>query len=298
MRQSTDRLRIWSISDDRRITHGNFWYNATTMPTKPAVFALAVFIVTSAAAQNNPPVSKFRLLDIDLGAVHYQLRDDIVAPLRNDGFGVVGELTYSSFGDKGRHFIDLRVLYAPLSNRYDHISRAAELNLGYGYLWRIAGTESSGQLNLGGLIEWDYCLQYYDNWDDSHFYWLNVYELAPQIEWSNPLGDNHQLALSCSLSLLGLVSRPPKYRYYDQLRLDKIYSETHEQMDFASLPEYISMSLRGRYQFQAGGNFKLGVSYILGYKTYAHPERISLFSNNLQLDVLFGLGNAKRGRRE
>jgi len=265
------------------------------MKMKLVIFAMAVFLTTTAAAQNYHHFSKpIHQIGIDLGGVHYQVRDDIIAPLRWDGIGFVGGLSYSLIGDKGRHNIDLRILYASLSSRYDHKNRVGEFNLGYSYMHRIAGNKSDRQLHLGGLIDWNYNLQYYENWDDSHFYWLNVYELGPAARWSNTIGVNHQLALSFNFSLIALVSRPPKYRYYDQLKLNEIYSEPHEKMELTSLHEYISIGLRGNYMYLVSRKFTMGVSYFLNYKTFSKPERISLFTNTLQLNILFILGNIKK----
>jgi hypothetical protein len=114
------------------------------------------------------------------------------------------------------------------------------------YMHTIVGDESHGQLHLGGLIDWNYNVQYYENWDDSHIYWLNVYEIGPAARWSKIIKDNQQLALNFNFSLIALVSRPPKYRYYDQGRLPKeILSKPHEKMEFTSLHEYVSIGLNG-----------------------------------------------------
>jgi hypothetical protein len=266
------------------------------MKMKLVIFAMVVFLITTAAAQNYHPFSKpIHQIGIVLGGLNYQVRDDIIAPLRWDGFGFVGGLSYSLISDKGRHNIDLRVLYSSPSNRYDHKSKIGEINLGYGYMHRVGVNESHRQLQIGGQIDWNYNAQYYENWDDSHIYWLNVYELGPAARWSNTIKDNHQLALTFNFSLIALVSRPPKYRYYDQERLPKeILSKPHEKMELTSLHEYISIGLRGQYKYQVSRKITMGVTYYLNYKTFSKPERISLFSNTLQLNLLFTLGKNKK----
>jgi hypothetical protein len=254
------------------------------------ILAITIFITATVSGQSDSSLSKpIHQIGIVLGGVHYQERDDIIAPLRWDGFGFVGGLSYSLIGDKGRHNIDLRVLYAPLSNRYEHNNKAGEIYLGYSYLHRIAGKESDSQLHLGGLIDWNYNAQYYDNWDDSHIYWLNVYELGPVARWSNIIEENHQLALRFNFILIALVSRPPIYRYYDQEKLSELFSKPHEKMELTSIPEYISIELRGDYMYQVSRKFAMGVNYFLIYKTFSKPERISLFTNTLQLNFLFTL---------
>jgi len=258
---------------------------------KAVIFAITFLMTTAVTGQSDSSCSKpIHQIGVVLGGGNYQVRDDIIAPLRWDGFGFVGGLSYSLIGDEERHNIDLRILYSSPSNRYNHKSSAGEINLGYSYMHTIVGDESHGQLHLGGLIDWNYNVQYYENWDDSHIYWLNVYEIGPAARWSKIINDNQQLALRFNFSLIALVSRPPKYRYYDQGRLPKeILSKPHENLELTSLHEYVSIGLHGQYIYQGSENFAIVVSYFLNYKTFSKPERITLFTNTLQLNLLFTL---------
>ena len=261
------------------------------MNIKLVIFAITILMTTTVTGQSNSSRSKpIHKIGIVLGGGSNQVRDDIIAPLRWDGFGFVGGLSYLLIGDEGRHNIDFRVLYSSPSNRYDHIGTIGEIQVSYGYMCRIAGNESQGEIHLGGLIHWDYNLQYYDNWDDSHIYWLNAYELGPVVTWSKTTNDNKQIALELSFPLIALVSRPPKYRYYDQGKLPReILSEPQENMKLTSLHEYISIGLRGHYMYPLSRMFTMDVSYFLSYRTFSKPERISIFTNTLQLNLLFTL---------
>lgn len=269
------------------------------MTKKLLIIAITIFLTGTLTGQiDTSRLKPIHKIGFDLGGVHYQVRDDIIAPLRWNGIGFTVALSYSLIDDKGLHDIELRIPVAFLSNRYDHKSKAGEIYLGYGYMHRISGKESHAKLYLGGLIDWNYNLQYYDNWDDSHFYWLNVYELGPVTQWSYALNDKNQVALRFNFSLIALVSRPPEHRYYDQLKLSKIYSEPHENMVLTSIHEYISIGFRGHYLSQVSEKFAIGVSYFVSYKTYSKPERISLFTNTLQLNFRFTLGNIKKDNHE
>jgi len=262
------------------------------MKMKLVIFAIAVLLLKTAAAQNvSKPIYQ---IGIYLGGAHYQVRDDIVAPLRWDGFGPVATLSYAYVNDKVRHDIELRTTFAFPSNRYDHSAMAMELNLGLRYLRRITGSESQGQLHLGGLLDWSFNFQFYDSWDDSHGYWLNAYELGPAVRWSQALGSKHRLAVSFNFPLLALVARPPEHRYYDQERLPKeILSKPHENMELTSVHEYISFGLRGCYTCKVSRKVTLGVSYLLNYKTFSQPKRISILCNTMSLRLLCTLGKIR-----
>lgn len=117
--------------------------------------------------------------------MHYQVKDEIVTPLRWDGFGLILDFSYGIFADKSLHQFDIRIPVAFPQNRYDHKAAIAEINLDYGLLGKIGGRESAGQTHFGAKIDWSYNFQYYYNWDDSHMYWLNAYELGPVPRLSN-----------------------------------------------------------------------------------------------------------------
>ena len=240
------------------------------METRIISLAIAILITVSVNGQDENPNSNLNhQFGISLGGIHYQVRDDIIAPLRWDGFGIIGSFSYTIISDKGRHNIDLRVPYASVSNRYEHKGKALEGNLGYCYMRLIARNRSYGQIHLGGLIDWNYNLQFYDIWDDSHAYWLNVYELGPSIRWSKDIDDKHLLAVNFNFSLLALASRPPKYRYYDQERTNELLSKPHEQMDLTSLHEYKSFGLSCEYLYQISDKTAIGLSYLFYYKSFS-----------------------------
>lgn len=265
------------------------------MTKKQLFFAITIFMTATVTGQGDISLSKpIHQIGLGLGGLHYQIRDDIIAPLRWDGFGFVGDFSYSIIGDKGIHDIELRVPFVLPSNRYEHKGKAGEINLGYGYIHRIADSDSYGQIHLGGLINWSNNLQWYDSWDDSHLYWLNAYELGPVAQWSNTIGGNHQLSASINFSLLALVSRPPEHRYYDQEKLSEFFTKPHENMKLTSLHEYISIRLHGQYVYPVSNKISMGVSYLLNYMTFPEPEHISIFSNSFQVNLLFKLGNDKR----
>lgn len=264
------------------------------------IFSVVIFLTVNVFGQIDVSNSKpTHQLDIGLGGLHYQLKDDIIAPLRWDGIGFSLDLSYKLIFDKGRHKIGLRVPYATLSNRYNHKNTVAEINFGYDYIHRIAGKGSPVPLDLGFFIDWNDNLQYYESWDDSHLYWLNIYELGPVMRWSHIINDSHQIVVNLQFPVLAFVSRPPKYRYYDQEALPReLLKKSHEDLKMASVNDYLSFSLRGEYIYSFSRKVALGTSYMMDYKTFSKPERISLYTNSLQLNLMFSLGKNKKDKRE
>ena len=243
----------------------------------------------NAAGQMDNSISKpIHQFGIDLGGVHYQVRDNIIAPVRWQGFGFNLDFSYSIITKKGLHNIELGIPVAFPNNRYDHSSIVTEINLGYSYLGKIASSERLGQVYIGGMIDWSFNFQYYLNWDDSHMYWLNTYALHPAARWDKTYRDNHKLSMNISFPILALVSRPPEYRYIDQDRLPKaVLSIAHKKMKLKTIPKYLSFVLDCEYMYQLSKKFSIGASYFLNYKTFPEPQTITILSNSLQLKLLF-----------
>ena len=73
----------------------------------PVLLALLSIEVTADSS-----VKPTHQIGLGIGAIHYQVRDDIVAPLRWSGLGPVGDLSYTYAGENGRHGVDLRIPFA------------------------------------------------------------------------------------------------------------------------------------------------------------------------------------------
>ena len=182
------------------------------------------------------------------------------------------------------------------SNRYGYeASFTFELYMGYNYLHRVYSSKFIGDIHVGGLLDWSINIQNYENWDDSHIYWLNVYEMGPVVRWSKDVWPNHKFAAFFNFPVMAIASRPPKYRYYDQERLpEEIFSKPHENMKFTSLHEYVSFCIRGDYTYRLSRLFSLGVSYLMNFRTHSSPERISIFGNTILFRVIFTPGAQKK----
>ncbi len=260
------------------------------MGKKWIIVSVAILLTTTVARSDQPVSEPKHQIGVSLGGLHYQVKDNIIAPLRWDGFGAVLDLSYTIVKDVGRHKIMVRIPYASPTNRYNHQALAGAVTIGYQYLHRIHRNILGGQLHLGGSLDGSMNLQFYWDWDDSHIYWLTAYELGPTVMWNRSVGRSHLFALNFNLPLLALVSRPPEYRYYDQGKMNKFsywFTKPHEDMGLTSVHEYVSLRLQGDYLYRVSQRLMLGVSFLMSYRSTSEPKRISIVSNTLLLRLLF-----------
>ncbi len=236
-------------------------------------------------------------IGLAVGAVHNQVRDDILAPLRWDGPGLVIDLWYRFENRSGRHQLELSAPFSFPTNRYDHPAWTWELYAGYSYLHKVAQSNKAGTVLVGALIDWRATGQEYYSWDVSHVYWLNAYELGPTALWRRPFGKNHALAARLDFPLVALVSRPPLHRYNDEESDGYWFAHMNDNLTLTSLHEYISVTAKLDYDWRVHERVIVGMMYRFHFTTFSEPVRFSTLSHNLLLKVVFTLEQSKATKR-
>lgn len=250
--------------------------------------ALAALMLPRASYAGEYP----HVLGIGLGPVHDQVRDDVLTPLRWDGFGPRLDFTYERGRGTSRHTFELGFPVGILRNRYDARGYMLELKAGYGYRRTLAVELAGGRVRAGGRFAWSFNEQFYEDWDDAHAYWLNVYGLGPWATVTRWFGARHRLELGIDFPLVALTSRPPRHHFYKIDELDRLsfhLTRPHESMTVTSIHRYVALALRCDYS-REGGGFPFGASVLLDYKTHREPERIRILTLSLLVRVLIRWG--------
>lgn len=255
-----------------------------------AGIGLFLFLQSTVSGQaqdsgSSPP----SLLRIGIAGLHYQVKDQLVAPLRWDGLGCGLRISYVDMSPAVEHEIDLLIPVSFLSNRYGHAGYAFEVCLRYSRLYSIDPSLLGGNLSLGGQVRWNAHCQFYADWDDSHLYWLNIYDIGAAIGWSKVYDEEHHLSIKMQIPLLGFISRPPDYQYIDQAPLQRpayYFEALNRNLRMTSVGEFLSLSLNVDYSRQVSSGTILGATWSFHYTTCNFPRTISILSNTLTLNYL------------
>jgi hypothetical protein len=251
---------------------------------------LLLFLPPAAIGQitdSSSPSPSF--LHIGISGLHYQVNDQLVAPIRWDGMGFGLRLSYVASSPALDHEIELLLPASFLSDRYDHNGYAFEVSLGYSRLYLIHSSVLGGNLSMGGQVRWNAHCQFYADWDDSHLYWLNAYDVSAALRWSKEYESQQRLSITMHVPLLAFVSRPPEYQYIDQAPLQRpsYYFDTlHRDLRMTSVNEYVSLDLRADYARQVGESTILGATWSFQYKTCRFPQAVSIISNTLTFNYV------------
>lgn len=223
---------------------------------------------------------------LGLGVLNYQVKDEIVAPLNWSGPGVAGSLSYSFIGKNGIHELDLGAPFGFISNRYGHQASTFEIKANYAYLRRLRSSRIPGQIYLGSYAGWNQHIQEYKDWDITHLYWLNAFEIGASVCWKHEWASRHDIRLKIRLPLLAMVSRPGIYRYYASKTLpDEIWVKPFQNMQMTSLHQYFSCINTVGYNFRLNQKLSIGAEWKFAFKTCQFPEQITII--NHQLSVSF-----------
>jgi hypothetical protein len=229
------------------------------------------------------------LLRIGIAGLHYQVRDQLIAPPRWDGVGGGLRLSYLASSPSLEHEIDLLLPVSFLSDRYDHKGYAFEASIGYSGLRLIHPSVLGGNLYLGGQVKWNANCQFYADWDDSHLYWLNAYDVGAALKWSRDYDSDQHVSIAMQIPLLALVSRPPDHQYIDQAPLQRpayYFEALHQDLRMTSVNEYVSFGLKADYARQVSSGTILGATWSFHYKSCKFPQRISIISNTLTFNYV------------
>lgn len=261
---------------------------------KSQLLSIGLMILTALAVkgQNQPSgsvlVSK---ISVELGGMHYQVRDEILAPLRYQGVGPAAGLTYSLEGSAGLHQAQFRFSYGFLTNRYDHNCEPSEIYLAYRYLHRVARNGNNSRLHVGGFFNWSGNMYDYPTWDNSHRYWLNLYEIGAAIQWTQPVADKHIFTAGLQIPFLAFSSRPPEFWLKDQEDPGDLLGSMHQDMEVTSLPGHMVLMSQIEYLFKASPKISIGGSYLFNYRYHDQPECITVIAQTVLLRIQYKFGN-------
>jgi hypothetical protein len=232
-----------------------------------------------------------RRIGLALSGLHFQVRDDIVSPLRWDGIGASLEIFRDRLDESSRRQIALRLPLALLNNRYEHRAAAPGLKLGYGRLYRVSWFARSGATFAGALLQGNMDLQYYVDWDEEHLYWITTYDLAAAVQHEIRTRPRRQLTVRVAVPPVALVSRPPRHRYNkvdDFKHLGFWFRRPNEGLRLTSIPDLLALTAAAQYTFTFTKSWKLGTAYEFAFRRFARPEPVRILTHSVSIRISHG----------
>jgi hypothetical protein len=234
-----------------------------------------------------------RFLKFSLPIVHNQVKDNLVAPIRWNGTGSGLGFSCQITGSKIIHEVCLVVNVSGLKNRYNFKGFNLEASLGYSLTYKLIQGVLGGIIYLGPQIKYDSKINFLRDWDDSHFYWLNTYEVGPSMKWIKYCKEKQAVSLAMEIPFFAFISRPPENQYIDQPPLIKpfyYFTSMNEDLRFVTLNNFHSIRLQVDYSYQFKSGNMIGGTWFFDFKECKLPRNTTIITNTLMITYykLFG----------
>tara|TARA_B100001115_G_scaffold176995_1_gene164802 strand:- start:1655 stop:2455 length:801 start_codon:yes stop_codon:yes gene_type:complete len=234
-----------------------------------AIICLVLLISpASVLAQVQESMTPNKIKSFGLSGAHLQLKEENLHPKVHSA--LAAGLNYQSikWGNSLRLFrLDLGYARPKTFLEAVGYSVNARIQAQYQYLRTIKKANNWHYLS-GAQALASYQINYYPNWDDSHLYWANQFNLG----WANRLyfftESKGSWILSSSLSVLSLYSRPEALRQYkiDDLSPSGILSALHSNMNLGSLNRNLNLNLACEYRFKLSAKHAQSIGYSYSYQ--------------------------------
>jgi hypothetical protein len=264
---------------------------AALSPSPPIFQAPEATPVVSPAAPSPGPLAEPRnRMSTVIGGYHGQFRDDVLAPLRWSGPGLMLRFGYDRAVDRTHQKAWLEGDLSPwLSNRYGHGAGNVALRFGYGFLFRVLSLPRGSRLLVGAAARVDFDIQSYHDWDEERLYWLTTISLAPMVRWDQPLAAGQHLAAELMVPVVAGVSREPEHRYDkgDHVSRWRAWLPTvQKDMHLSSLDKLQAVEARLVYGHRLGRRVDLEGAYTFRYVRYADPLPFQTMTHTLSAGVV------------
>jgi len=225
--------------------------------------------------------------------IDYQVTDQVLNNLRHQGWFPSLALQYYRSSASVRHRLELSIQPNLLKSRYDpdRSSVILDHSLNYSYARLATGIGTNVSLYLGGIVGLTSHLGYYENWDDSHGYWLTAYTLGLDATLVRRFTNGGSLELTANTPVVALVSRP-----FDRI-LSKTWDATfwgivkklHERARITTLHEHLVINAALGYTFRYTTGFDQRVMWRFSYtsNTMSYSKPIHRLTHSLGVVLLF-----------
>jgi hypothetical protein len=262
------------------------------MKTKMYVLVMISFILTGKSFGQEPHQIFPRYTGITLGMDFAEMKETSLNRAIHKGPGVY----FGLFTEKqrGRTIQRLEFLVSSHFMKSAYEKETSTFNfsgqLRYRYLINISDPHVSPGVYIGGSASVNTQINYFDTWDENHFFWLTSYSIGLDSRIERRLGKN-KLQIEAGLPLLSLASRPPVEFTESQFSSDfsAVAKKLHENPRIVSPFRHFSGYVSVRYCFDENARIRKNV---LWQTHYLHNElpgsgKLKSLTHRLGLELYF-----------
>lgn len=238
------------------------------------ILVLLILLASPLMNLGQQPDSIMKSTHLLFGLNRNNIKETSLNRLIHRGTGGVLGLKFQS--ENNRRISELLVTLGGnfLKSKYESEISSYNFNTSFEYhhLFNLSTSEQL-KIHAGGAMLFNANVEYFDNWNENHFYWFTSYALAIDLRIIIPIAQQKQFQLECKLPIISAVSRPPKEFAYTQANngFFNVISKMHEHMHISFPDQYFDVGLLCRYVFKPGNGIRPAVFWQSRYKNVSLP---------------------------
>jgi hypothetical protein len=181
-----------------------------------------------------------------VGINYFELKERALNNIVHSGPGFELMLTHERCTDSGIRLCEFSFTSSwALRSRYETEGSTVFFNpqFRYGYVHKATSFGPGLGLYLGGALNGGTNFQFFENWDDSHIYWLTAYDLSLTGAIRDIPIRSSRLDVWFDFPVMGVFSRSPNQITEKMFNPSKIHRIIHERMTFSGLPDHAAASM-------------------------------------------------------
>ena len=249
-------------------------------------FNLFFFLVQNGSCQ----ISKANGFEIYLGYANTQLRESVLNNILHNGYLFSTGVTYYKSRNPIIQKINFKSTPCFLMSRYEN--KQSSLNvfnrIKYSLLYNTEKTNKFFSQCYGMAIGLNSNVTFFENWDDSHIYWLTNYYLSINSDLKFHLNNNQSVNLFVGFPIINFISRPPEVFTYKVLNPKPgwIIKEVNENIRFSGI-NHLNLETTFAYNFSYNSRIGKSIYYELIFIKTEMPysKQFVLLVNNIGLKI-------------
>lgn len=260
------------------------------------IYLLTFFVIQSGFSfppDKRDDVKKY--FGFTIGLSHTQVKEKVLNNIRHQGTFFPSPVSFNYEKIKSNSFqaFEFNIHFTGLKSRFDPdvSSLMIHPDINYRYLWKLNSSNKSIDIYLGAITGLNMQLGWYDNWDDSHLYWLTSYHLGADGRMNYKVTGKSSFYLDFSFPLVALISRPPERFLYKVVNPEFgwMISEIHDNLQLTSVHQHFVMTLDLAYELQYSEKSKLRIFWRFYYlnSNMEYSENLQVISHVFGTSILF-----------
>jgi len=208
---------------------------------------------------------------VALGLTEYQTIEKVLNNVKHRGIFPSFGISYESSNEILKHDVELYFIFNSLKSRFEKGNNTFAMNLAldYKYIRKVKDFNTRLCLLLGGVMGFDSNISFFENWDNSHFYWLTSYYLGIDGMLLFKKSNGTFFTFEVSAPVVALVSRPPQRFLKSEInpKFSWIINRLNDDLTFTSIHRHIDLQTDLTYNFKYSSKFKPAISWRFRYLT-------------------------------